>query len=203
MTVRGIAQNLNGTSFAAPMVAGSLAIMKQLFRDQLSNTELVTRLFETADDTGVYSNRAIYGRGKLDLAAATHPVGVLEDSDEHKHEPGREQPGRYAPESSGTPFGNGLARSVGNHEIMAVDDLGAPFWYRLGNFVATAKGPPVDARVRGFLADTTGSALQMVPGVRIQNTSAGAGGGHLLAGRRRHDGDVRRPGGLIRLGLRD
>ena len=67
-----------GTSFAAPMVAGGLAIMRQLFRDQLSSEELVTRLFATADSTGVYSDRAIYGRGKLDLAAATHPVGVLE-----------------------------------------------------------------------------------------------------------------------------
>ena len=33
----------DGTSFATPMVAGGLAIMKQLFRDQLSNTELVAR----------------------------------------------------------------------------------------------------------------------------------------------------------------
>ena len=177
MTIRGIAQNLDGTSFAAPMVAGSLAIMKQLFRDQLSNTELVTRLFETADDTGVYSNRAIYGRGKLDLAAATHPVGVLEIPMNTNTNQAGSSPGATRL-SMGTPFGNGLARSVGNHEIMAVDDLGAPFWYRLGDFVATAKGPPVDARVRGFLADTTGSALQG-SGVRIQNTSAEAGGGHL------------------------
>ena len=36
-----------GTSFAAPMVSGSLAVMKQLFRDQLPNTALVTRLFNT------------------------------------------------------------------------------------------------------------------------------------------------------------
>ena len=38
----------SGTSYAAPMVSGGLAVMKQLFRDQLSNTALVTRLFATA-----------------------------------------------------------------------------------------------------------------------------------------------------------
>ena len=64
-----------GTSYAAPMVAGGLALMKQLFRDQLPNTELVTRLFETADKTGIYSDRTIYGQGAMDLGAATSPRG--------------------------------------------------------------------------------------------------------------------------------
>ena len=176
-TIRGIAQNLDGTSLAAPMVAGSLAIMKQLFRDQLSNTELVTRLLETADDTGVYSNSAVYGRGKLDLAAAAHPVGVLEvPAGTNTNQAGNNL--RATRLSLGAPLGNGLARSVANLEIMALDDLGAPFWYRLGDFVAAAKGPGVDARVRGFLADAPGGAFQG-SGVRVQHTSAEAGGGHL------------------------
>ena len=74
---RGFATG-GGTSFAAPMVAGGLALMKQLFRHQLSNTELVTRLFETADSNGFYADSAIYGQGSMDLGAATSPVGVLE-----------------------------------------------------------------------------------------------------------------------------
>ncbi len=176
-TIRGIAQNLDGTSFAAPMVAGGLAIMKQLFRDQLSNTELVTRLLKTADDTGVYSNRTIYGRGKLDLAAAAHPVGVLEvPISTNTSQTGNNL--RATRLSLGAPFGNGLARSFANHEIMAVDDLGAPFWYRLGNFVTAAKGPPVDARVRGFLAGADGGASRW-PGVRVRETSTLTGDGHL------------------------
>ncbi len=62
-----------GTSYAAPMVAGGLAVMKQLFRDQLSNTALVTRLLTTADNTGAYSTRAIYGRGKMDWGPPPPP----------------------------------------------------------------------------------------------------------------------------------
>ena len=66
----------SGTSFAAPYVSGSLAVMKQMFRDQLSNEQLVSRLFSTAKDDGIYANSAIYGHGLLDLGAATNPWGV-------------------------------------------------------------------------------------------------------------------------------
>ena len=178
--VRGIAIS-SGTSVAAPMVAGGLAIMKQLFRDQLSNTELVTRLFETADNTGVYSNRAVYGRGKLDLAAATHPVGALEIPVAANQVASAYQAGRNLSRtrlSLGSAFGNGLARSVANLEIMALDDLGAPFWYRLGDFVPAANGPPMDARVRSFLAGGMREALEW-QGVSAQKTSTETGGGHL------------------------
>ncbi len=185
--IRGVGLDANGTSFAAPMVAGGLAIMKQLFRDQISNTELVTRLLETADDTGVYSDSSIYGRGKLDLAAATHPVGVPGFLMNTNTNQAGSSPGATSLRM-GTPFGNGFARSVGNHEIMALDDLGAPFWYRLGDFVAVANGPPMDARVRSFLtrapwflgdaARSSGGASRW-PHVKVQEMSAETGGGHL------------------------
>ena len=73
-TARGY-QEADGTSFAAPMVTGALALMKQRFGDQLSNTELVARLFETADKSGVYADRDTYGQGVLDLGAALAPLG--------------------------------------------------------------------------------------------------------------------------------
>lgn len=169
-----------GTSFAAPMVAGGLAIMKQLFRDQLSSEELVTRLLETADDAGVYSDRAIYGRGKLDLAAATHPVGVLEvpvgaSRIASAYRAGRNLSGTGL--SLGSAFGGGFGRSVMGREIMFIDGLGSPFWYRLEDFVAPAKGPAVDTRVRGFMASSSGEYRK--PGVRLRATSLEADDGHL------------------------
>ena len=66
-----------GTSFAAPFVTGGLAVMAQHFEGQLGNTELVDRLFTTADKSGVYNNPDIYGHGLMDLAAATAPVGQV------------------------------------------------------------------------------------------------------------------------------
>ena len=73
--VRGSAL-LNGTSFAAPMVTGALAVMKHYFRDQLLNTDLVSRLYATADKSGIYADADVYGHGLLDLAAATSPQGA-------------------------------------------------------------------------------------------------------------------------------
>ena len=65
---------VQGTSFAAPTVGGSLAILKQAF-PSLGNDELVTRLFATANKTGIYEVASIYGQGLVDLDAATQPVG--------------------------------------------------------------------------------------------------------------------------------
>ena len=66
-----------GTSFAAPMVTGGLAVMKHFFRSQLSNTGLLDRMFRTANKTGDYADSSAYGQGLMDLGAATSPVGVM------------------------------------------------------------------------------------------------------------------------------
>ena len=57
------------------MVSGGLITLKKLFRDQLPNEELVSCLFSTANDDGIYANSAIYGHGLMDLGVATKPLG--------------------------------------------------------------------------------------------------------------------------------
>ncbi len=155
--VRGYGE-AGGTSFAAPMVSGGLAVMKHLFRDQISNEELVSRLFLTADNTGIYADRDIYGNGRMDLGAATSPVGVLDVPITTGL-----ATAAYASLNStglrlGAAFGDGLAQAFDGGEIMALDDYGAPFWYGLDNFAATTDGPAMSARLRTFLAPpaTTG-----------------------------------------------
>ena len=166
-----------GTSFAAPMVSGGFAIMKQLFRDQLSSEELVTRVLETADDTGVFSDREVYGRGKLDLAAATHPVGILGiPAGPNASRAGSDL--RTTHLSLGAPFGDGLGLSVLGHEVMALDDLGAPFWYRVGDFVTPAPGPSLNATVRDFLTRSPDRA-PWTPGALTRLTPAATESGHL------------------------
>ena len=66
----------SGTSYAAPLVAGGLAIIKQEF-SSLTNTQVVSRLFATALDTDEYSQSSIYGHGLMNLNAATAAVGDL------------------------------------------------------------------------------------------------------------------------------
>ena len=147
--VRSSARAL-GTSFAAPMVTGGLALMKQLFRGQLSNTDLVARLLETADRSGVYADAAVYGRGLMDLGAATSPVGdpVVVVAGLDAGGPGA--PLRETGLQLGAAFGDGPLASLANREIAAFDSLGAPFWYRLGGFSTADSGPSLSERLREF-----------------------------------------------------
>jgi subtilase-type serine protease len=66
----------SGTSFAAPHVAAAIAILKQQFPN-LTPTQLVDLLLSTATDLGDPGTDEVYGRGLLNLGAATTPQGVL------------------------------------------------------------------------------------------------------------------------------
>ena len=148
---RWIIDKGDGTSFAAPMVSGSLAVMKQLFRDQLSNTALVTRLFATADKSDRYANRAIYGQGMLDLGSAASPVGTTGITLGNTVG----SPGINLQTTSlrlGGALGDGLGRSLANQEIVAFDSLGAPFWFTLSNFTGATRGPSSLVRLRELTA---------------------------------------------------
>ena len=146
--IRSVA-DAGGTSFAAPMVTGGLALMKHYFRGQLSNVDLLARLLETADRSGLYADAKIYGRGLMDLGTATSPVG----------EPvvamgGRvESPGAAIHDTSlqvGSAFGDAFVPSLASHEIAAFDALGAPFWYDVGNLVTVTARPSLYERFRDF-----------------------------------------------------
>lgn len=146
--IRGVATG-GGTSYAAPMVTGGLALMKQYFRGQVSNTDLLARLLETADRSGIYANAAIYGRGLLDLGAATSPVGkpvvVMGNRVESS---GAALSGSTL--QLGLAFGDALAPALANREIAAFDTLGAPFWYDIDTMVGVAARPALHDRFRDF-----------------------------------------------------
>ncbi len=142
----------DGTSAAAPMVSGGLALMKHFFRDQLSHTDLVTRLFDTADKDGRYRDQSIYGQGLMDLEAAVSPVGAptvttgnqVGDADYSL---------QATSMSLGHAFGDGLSHSLLGQEIVAFDSSGAPFWLDLDNFTAEQKfrGLPITQRLHNLM----------------------------------------------------
>lgn len=141
----------SGTSVAAPMVSGGLALMKQLFRNQLSNTALVSRLLGTADKSGRYANRSIYGQGLMDLGAATAPVGQATLAlGSRVGDPG----GSLLASNVvlGNAFGDGLTQSLAGTEIAAFDSLGAPFWYDLGSFAHATDKLSIGRRLKSFMA---------------------------------------------------
>ena len=150
--VRGFGR-ARGTSYAAPMVSGGLALMKQLFRGQLSNTALLSRLFKTADKSGRYASRSIYGQGLMDLGAATAPVGQATLTVGHRVG----DPGGGLLTSNivlGNAFGDGLTQSLAGTEIAAFDSLGAPFWFDLGSFAVATDELSIAKRLKGFMAPT-------------------------------------------------
>ena len=58
-----------GTSFAAPMVAGSAAILREAF-PYFTARQTIEVLLTSADRSGHLADRAIYGRGLLDIGRA-------------------------------------------------------------------------------------------------------------------------------------
>ena len=162
---QGIHPALRGTSFAAPMVTGGLALMKQYFRGQISNTDLLARLLETADRSGIYAEAAIYGRGLMDLGAATSPVGaaVVAMGDRVKSAGATLQNSGL---QLGLAFGDAFVPVLEGQEIAAFDTLGAPFWYDIDGMVNVAARPALHDRFRDFqqlsLSEPQGSSADAI-----------------------------------------
>ena len=173
---RGIGTG-GGTSFAAPMVAGGLAVMKQLFRGQLGNEELVGRLYATASREGPFSNAAVYGQGLMDLGAATSPVGpAMLTAGRTVGAPGADV--RATGMISGLALGDGLARSLADREVVAFDRLGAPFWFGLSSFLARDTGPTLAEHLHGLLSGRREAGPPPWPGDHCRSPLARGSGPH-------------------------
>jgi len=66
----------SGTSFAAPILSGAAADLKQMW-PQLKGDQIVSIMKTTANKSGIYANQTIYGQGMLDMQKAVQPVGTL------------------------------------------------------------------------------------------------------------------------------
>ncbi|PZQ24089.1 MAG: peptidase S8 [Sphingopyxis macrogoltabida] len=66
---------LSGTSFAAPQVAGAVALLAQAFPN-MTGQQIVQLLYQSARDAGASGPDAVYGRGILDIARAFQPMGA-------------------------------------------------------------------------------------------------------------------------------
>lgn len=66
----------SGTSFSAPVIAGSVALLAQAFPN-LTGAQIVDLLFRTAIDLGTAGVDPVFGNGALDLSRAFGPQGQL------------------------------------------------------------------------------------------------------------------------------
>ena len=127
----GQVRGMTGTSFAAPIVAGSLALMMEHFRGTRGNTAIVKRMLDTADRTGVYADLEVYGAGHLDLEAALNPVGQLTAGQLDRPLSGTRMrvPGAYGPMDS----------RLAGLELASFDSQQFPFWTPVSTIVSTAR----------------------------------------------------------------
>lgn len=123
-----------GTSLAAPLVSGSLALLKQLF-PTVGHDELVTRLLTTANKTDIYADQAIYGQGLLDLDSATRPVGVTASATGINLDGDMVNQAQLGITTLGSAVGGGLADSLGQFTIAVFDELGFPFYKSAASLV--------------------------------------------------------------------
>ena len=124
----GTSNEWQGTSFAAPLVSGAIALMMEHFRDTMGNTAIVRRMLDTANNEGVYADAQTYGAGHLDLEAALSPQGTLSAGPDARP---------LAATALVTPSAYGaLGRRV-DAELAAFDAGGFPFWIPLGERIAT------------------------------------------------------------------
>ncbi len=140
-TVRGLVPNANspgrgdvrggitGTSFAAPIVSGALALLMEHFRGTRGNTEVVKRMLDTADRSGRYADLETYGAGHLDIEAALSPVGAL-NAGQSAH--ALSQSALQIPAAFGS-----VAQRAAHIELAAFDEQNFPFWVPLSELVST------------------------------------------------------------------
>lgn len=126
---------LDGTSFAAPHVAGALAVLLQQ-HPELTPTQVVNLLLNTATDIGDPGVDVIFGHGALNLAAAqqsTGPFMVVTGSSMS----GNQVLLNNSSVHSSPAFGASFVNALGSTNIGILDGYTRNFTVSLGQRVAT------------------------------------------------------------------
>jgi hypothetical protein len=149
---------VSGTSFSAPYVAGSAALLIQLWPTLLPS-EVVNIMLTTATDMGDVGVDTVFGHGLLNLGAAILPAGVLEV-------PLTPLAGAGGVALDGTAltlgpaFGDALTNSSLLGQAFALDDHDRNYGVNLNDFVThSSRGFGLEALLGGGAVETVDAEL--------------------------------------------
>ncbi|MBQ4471994.1 MAG: S8 family serine peptidase, partial [Alphaproteobacteria bacterium] len=138
-----------GTSFAAPIVSGALAVIKGAF-PHLTNQQVVQILFETATDLGAKGVDDVYGHGLVNLEAATSPIGLT------KINLTKQTNGASVPTTSSSASVPSSMAAVANalpERVLVLDKYDRGFQMATSSFVHVAKREnKLDGRFKSFMS---------------------------------------------------
>lgn len=123
----------SGTSFAAPEVSAAADILIQEY-PYLTNAQILQILFQSATKTGIYSNKAIYGQGLLNLDAATKPLGTVSiptGSTTRGTAGGISNSGIIL----GSAFGSGFSNALSGQRVLVLDSFARGYTVSMSDVV--------------------------------------------------------------------
>ena len=132
---------------AAPVVAGGLALLRQMW-PHLDGRQLATILLETADRLIPGYAEHIHGQGLLDMAAATRPVG-----DVGVPQGDSVTATRLQPLASGAVAGISAAATAALSGVMLLDSYDRDFYLDLGSGLAAIDTRKGSVAAAGGLTD--------------------------------------------------
>lgn len=131
---RGGLASASGTSFAAPVVSAAAAVLQEMW-PHLTNAQVLSIMFGTANKTGIYADTSIYGQGLLDMEAATRPVGTTTVATGSTVQSTRVAASTSMAVSSPA-YGMALKRLLGSTTLMVLDSYDRDFYTSAADFVA-------------------------------------------------------------------
>ncbi len=187
----------SGASFAAPQVAGAMALLAEAFPD-LTAQQLRNRLLVTADNsfyshTGTatfaagitHGYNSEFGMGFLDLQQALLPIGATAVPMSN----GGAMPLGHAAIAGGFASGRAAAHALGAYRVLALDQMGGSFLGSASGIAAAGGAPDLN----GFRLARIGRPDRVLSFARAVAT--GAAGGVLD-----HSGIMADPGAAFLMG---
>ena len=170
---------ISGTSFAAPQVAGAVALLAQAFPN-LSSQQIVQLLYQSARDAGAVGDDGVYGQGILDIARAFQPMGATTLAGTATAVDLGSALGVL-----GGPMGDAGAAGAGSTVGLVADGFGRAFSVDFGQSLAPRRpdfklSGAIGGLIRQQSAASRSTALSLV-------TAPGMGPGDALAGLSFHD----------------